>query len=334
MIIGSGCCKPYLKKNKTNKITILNLPNELLLNILKYLDVYTLSKFQCINKQIYQKINHINKWYIIDYMINPDYYKLIPKNKMTFDNYRLCIDWKELIVQKCYIPEDVIEWIDDFADITVISIYQPFSKNLLEKVYSKISVSCLLYHQILPIDILYTFVELVDLTTTDWYYISLKQQIDDAFIEKYIDKIQWNPLSQNINIVNYKIIETYHDKLIWQELTKHGVNEYILYKHIGYFDFICWSNISQFSVLSNEFIKTFLSFLDLDVIFRFQRISKELLCSIVQNFTSEEYYYFESIGLNQDLSKDFILLYKEYLPLKILIRNKNLSRKTLSEIFM
>lgn len=309
-----------------------NLPNEILLSIFKYLDVSSLSKLQCTNKIIYKKIKEINKWYIIDHMINANY--PIPKTKETFENYKYCIDWKEFILQKYIIPEDVVEWIDDYGDITIISLYQTFSENLLEKIYYKIPISCLLSNQVLPIDILYNMIESNNLNATDWYYISSKQKIDLAFIEKYIDKIQWNPLSQNINIVNYNIIEKYHDKLIWQEMTKHGINEYILFNYIKYFDFICWSNISQFSVLSNDFIKTFLSFLDLDIIFRFQRISEELLCSIIQNFINDEYYYFESIGLNQCLSKDFIIKHKDYLPLKNLIRNKNISRKLLSEIFV
>jgi hypothetical protein len=313
---------------------INELPNEILILICKHLNVLSLSKLQCTSKSLYKKIDDVNKWYIIDNMINADYYKLIPKTKETFNNYRFCIDWKELIIKKCTIMEEVIEWIEDYSDIAIISIYQPFSENLLEKVYNKISYSCLLSHQVLPINILYNIVESNQLSSTDWYYISSKQKIDLVFIEKYFDKIQWNPLSQNINIINYKIIEKYHDKLIWQELTKHGINEYILINFINYFDFICWSNISQFSVLSNDFIKTFLSFLDLDIIFRFQRISESLLISIVECFIADESYYFESIGLNQNLSKNFIIKYKDHLPLKILIRNRNISRKLLSTIFI
>ena len=313
---------------------INNLPNEIISIISKYLNVLSLSKLQCTSKSLYKKIDSINKWYLIDNMINADYYKLIPKTKETFNNYRFCIDWKELIIQKCTIMEEIIEWIEDYSDIAIISIYQNFSENLLEKVYNKISYSCLLSHQILPINVLYTIIESNELTSTDWYHISLKQKIDLGFIEKYNDKIQWNPLSQNINIVNYKIIEKYHDKLIWQELTKHGINEYILINYICYFDFICWSNISQYSVLSNDFMKMFLSFLDLDIIFRFQRISETFMISIVENFIADESYYFESIGLNQCLSKDFITKYKKFLPLKILIRNRNIPRKLLSTIYL
>jgi hypothetical protein len=312
---------------------INKLPNEIITSISKYLNVLSLSKLQCTSKSLYEKINSINKWYIIDNMINADYYKLIPKTKETFNNYRFCIDWKELIIQKCTIAEEVIEWIEDYSDIVIISIYQNFSENLLGKVYNKISYSCLLSHQVLPISILYNIIDCNELTSTDWYYISLKQNIDLVFIEKYFDKIQWNPLSQNKNIINCKIIDKYHDKLIWQELTKHGINEYILINYITYFDFICWSNISQYSILSDIFMKMFLTFLDLDIIFRFQRISETFLISIVEKFIADESYYFESIGLNQCLSKDFIIKFKEFLPLKTLVRNKNISRKLLSTIF-
>jgi len=318
----------------SNTVKLECIPNEIIPMILKYSDILTLSKLQCTSKSLYSKINEINKWYIIDNMYNPDYYKLIPKTKETFKNYRFCIDWKELIIQKCIIAEEVIEWIEDYADVAIISIYQKFSKNLLRKVHDKISYSCLLSHQVLPIDILYNIIECNELSSTDWYYISLNQTIDLEFIQKYFDKIQWNPLSQNKNIINCKIIDTYHDKLIWQELTKHGINEYILINYITYFDFICWSNISQYSILSDVFMKMFLSFLDLDIIFRFQRISETFLISIVENFIADESYYFESIGLNQCLSKDFITKYKKFLPLKILIRNRNIPRKLLSTIYL
>ena len=314
-------------------LNILNLPNEMLIHIFKYLDVLSLSKLYCSNKKLCEKIKYINKWKIIDDMFNADYLKLVPKTKETFNNYRFCIDWKELIIQKCIIPEEVIEWIEKNSDIAIISIYQKFSENLLKNVYNKISYSLLLSHQILPINILYDIIETNELSTTDWYYISLKQKIDIRFIEKYYDKIKWNPLSQNINIINYEVIDKYHDKLVWQELTKHGVNEYILFKYTGYLDFICWSNISQYSILSDNFIKMFLTFLDLDIIFRFQRISDSLLNCIVENFTKSEYHYFESIGLNQCLSRDFVIKYKYYLSLEILIRNRNISRNLLSTIY-
>lgn len=313
-------------------LKIINLPNEILIEVFKYLNVLSLSKLYRSNKELYNKIKFINKWKIIDDMFNADYLKLVPKTKETFNNYSFCIDWKELIVQKCIIPEEVIEWIEK-PDIAIISIYQKFSENLLKKVHDKISFSILLSHQILPVDILYDIIERYTLSSTDWYYISLKQKIDLEFIEKYYDKIQWNPLSQNINIINCKVIDKYHDKLVWQELTKHGINEYILIKYTSYFDFICWSNISQYSILSNDFIKMFLLFLDLDIIFRFQKISDALLNTIVENFTKNEYHYFESIGLNQCLSRDFVIKYKDFLPVKILIRNKNISRNLLSNIY-
>ena len=81
-------------------------------------------------------------------------------------------------------------------------------------------------------------------------------------------------------------------------------------------------------------MKMFLSLLDLDFIFRFQRMSEELLTSIIENFSMDEHYYFEIIGLNQIMSKKFIIKYKNFLKLNTLIRNKNISRKLLSTIFI
>jgi len=61
-----------------------------------------------------------------------------------------------------------------------------------------------------------------------------------------------------------------------------------------------------------------------------------LLIQWIETYGSQyfdEWMYFESICLNQKLSKTFIQTYKEYLPLKNLIRNKNVLRTTLQEIF-
>ena len=309
------------------------IPNEIIIQIIKHLNVRNLSTLFYLNKTFNEKLNDLDKWYLIDAMNNAEYSKLIPKTKETYINYRYCINWNELIIRKCKIPEDVIQWIENKTDVSVISIYQDFSTNLLYKIYHLISYKTLLSHQILPIDILYDIIQNNSLGSHEWYHICSKQKLDINFIKTYIDFIQWNPLSQNKHIINHEIINTYHNKLVWQELTKHGVNEYILIKYTEYFDFICWSNISQYSVLSSYFIHTFLHFLDLEIIFRFQKISDQLLNIIVENFSDIESSYFQSIGLNQNLSKNFIIKYKNFLPINILIRNKNIKRKLLHDIF-
>jgi hypothetical protein len=137
-------------------------------------------------------------------------------------------------------------------------------------------------------------------------------------------------------MVCFELIDKYGDHLVWQEFTKHSINEHVLTRYLHHFDFICWSNIAEYTELSIDFILTHFQHLDLNIILRFQKIPEYLLIQWIETYGSQyfdEWMYFESICLNQKLSKTFIQTYKEYLPLKNLIRNKNVLRTTLQEIF-
>lgn len=325
--------------NSTFDESILyKLPIEIWIQILKYVDLYSLTSLNCSNR-MFNKMITKDKWFFVDNMIDSGKL-LIPQSKETFHNYKYCIDWSHIILQNentgVKIPENVIEWIDETNDLLMISTYQKFSKSLIYKLLEKISYKNLINNQDLPLDILYLFADsqTYSLNNTDWYAIWSKQTLNFDFIVKHIEHVQWNPLSSNKTSVSWELINQYHDKIVWQEFTKHSISEKILEGFISYFDFICWNNISRFTELSNDFIKKHLIYLDLGSIFRYQSLSLELLNTLVESFTTDEFiYYFQSILLYQTLSKEFIVQYKDKIVLKYLIRNKKIPRTVIHSIY-
>lgn len=314
-----------------NKLTLVDIPYDILTHILKYTNLITISKLQCLNLHFYNLINP-NKWYLIDN--TPFNITFVPSTIETYNNYIYSIDFFEILQNKKHIPEQIIECIDDPKKLELICIYQQLSDTLLHKLYSKIHYKVLLAHQILPTNILFhlTHNDLLSFTNNDWYLIWSIQKINIQYIEKYIDNVQWNPLCSNKYSVSFEFIEKYHTNIIWHQFTKHGINENIIEKYIFKFDFICWSNISQYTKLSNEFIVKYINDLHLDIILRFQSLEEYLLTILLSsNNQSTINHYSELISLNQQVSINFIKTYK--LPLKHLVRNKKIPRKTLATIF-
>ena len=320
---------------------VTSLPVEIWIHIFKYIDLPTLSVLNYTNTFFYKIISR-DKWFFIDNMnnnFNLNANVHVPLTKETFLNYKYCIDWSQIILKNestgNKIPENVIEWIEDKQDLEIISTYQKISNNLINKLFNKISYKNLINHQDLPLNILYQIANNdVNLNNTDWYVIWSKQKIDFNFIVSNINNVQWHPLSGNRHSVSFELINQYYDKIVWQEFTKHSINENILEKFIHKFDFICWNNISRFTELSNNFITKYITYLDLGSVFRYQKLSSELLYNLVDSFTLDEFeYYFQSICLYQKLSSDFIIKYKDKITLKFLIRNRNIPRSVLSFIY-
>ena len=218
----------------------------------------------------------------------------------------------------------------------MISSYQEFSHNLIYKLINKISCKNLLNNQDLPIDILCLFIDSVNVfNNADWFTIWSKQTVNFDFIVKYEEYIQWHPLCGNKSCVSFEFINKYHSKIIWPEFTKHSINEKILEKFINHFDFISWNNISRYTQLSDEFIKKYILYLDLGCIFRYQILSSELLNTLTESFTNDEFVFNfrESICLYQKLTSEFIIKYKDKISIKHLIRNKHIPKAILHYIY-
>lgn len=327
-------------KNKTLK-TLENLPFEILLKILKYTDVVTISKFNCLNQYFHILIDQ-NLWLLIDNLNSHTNSILIPNTIFTYNKYRYLIDWSDIIMYNqengLKIPENVISWIEDPIDLQIICSYQHFSENLIRQLYNKISWSLLLAKQDVPLDLInYIITNQSDtfrLSVTDWYNICNFQKIDCEFVDKNLENVEWYPLSCNKNLVCYDFIYKYGNDIIWQEFTKHGIHENILVYFIHKFDFICWNNISRFTQLSESFIETYLQYLDKPTILRYQSIPEKMLIEMVESFSDfDQEFYFPTIAIYQNLSRNFIIKYKSKLPLRSIIRNKYIRKSLIHEIY-
>lgn len=319
---------------------VKTLPFEIWYEIIKYIDINTLSKLICTNKFFNIIINN-NFWYLIDNIIEYNHfdYTLIPATIQTFNKYKYLIDWNSIILHNQnytgkIIPESTVIWIPNNKDLEIICTCQTFSQDLTRQLFHKINYKTLLSTQTIPIDILYKITN--TLSTQDWYHVWNKQPIDYEFVLTFIDNVQWHPLSSNKNIVCYEIIQNYGENIIWQEFTKHSINENILASFIHKFDFICWSNISRFTELSETFIKTNFKNLELGSLIRYQCLSENLLNDIVSKFTEADFTFnFINILTYQKVSREFLLTYNTYSKdqlLRSLVKNKRIPRSLIHEL--
>lgn len=100
--------------SNTNEIILDNLPLDILFHIMKYTNVPTISKMNCVNRHFNRLIdNYI--WELVDDLIIDKDTVLIPKTIETFKKYRYLVDWSSIILYNQNtnntIPEDVIKWI-------------------------------------------------------------------------------------------------------------------------------------------------------------------------------------------------------------------------------
>lgn len=321
-----------------NNSNLSILPLEILMYVLKYTDVITVSKLSCVNKYFNNMIND-NLWNIIDKLYKHTDTILIPKTIQTYNKYLYLVDWNNIIMynqqHNKIIHEDVIIWIPDIQDLHIIAVYQTLTEKTIRMLYNKIDRSILLSKQIVPLDIIYYIISSShDISVTDWFNIWLYQKVDCAFVTTFFDKVEWHALSMNKEVVSVDFINMFGKYIIWQEFTKHSIHENILKYYIDKFDFICWNNISRYTELSDTFMKLHLQNLDLGTLIRYQSIPPTLLEEIVENFNDNDIdFYMQNIGTYQKISKKFICRYKYYLPLRVLIRNKHIPRSDIHTIY-
>ena len=322
-------------------VNLCKLPIEICFYILQYTDVVTVSKMCCVNRYFNKTISE-EIWSVIDRLHVLTDTVLIPVHIETFYKYRYLVDWGHIILynQNCdkRIPEKVLMWIPDRVDLEMIAVYQNFSDDLIRTLHHKISWSTLLEKQDVPLDVIRYMVtnqtENRTLSTSDWYNIWSYQRIDYKFFVENLENVQWHPISSNKEIISFEFIEHFGDNIVWHEFTKHSIHENVLQRFIHKFDFICWNNISRYTDLSEQFINTYYDFLDIGSILRYQTLSMTLIRSIVNSLSPSSLdFYLPTIGIYQDISKEFILEYKEYLPMRTMIKNKTVPRTIIHEIY-
>lgn len=315
----------------------MKLPVEIWFIILKNISFRDLSCLMCVNRYLYNLIQK-NKWRLVD-NLNDVSFNIIPKTKETFINYKYSIDWVGMILNnkenKNYIPDYVIEWIEDRQILEYMCIYQTFSEETIRRIFDKINWQLLLlYQKKIPLDLINYIVETYDLSFENWNLIWLNENLDLNFITKYINKVRWHVISGNKEIISIDLIEKYGDRLILHEITKHGINERIIIHYLSKMDMICWTNVSQFTKLSMDFIKKYIDKLNLQFILNYQEIDEGFLESLIEKLSDlEETIFFQSVALNQKLSYNFISKYKNDLCIQNLIRNKKILRNDIYVTF-
>lgn len=317
------------------------LPNEIWYDIFKYLDIKNLSILTQLSKFYCNKFIQ-NKWSLIDIMHNTKSY--IPLTKETYLNYFYTIDFDSIIIGKRHIPNNVIHYMCDVenlhSELKSICIYQTISDdNLLKRIYKIVEWKILLKYQCLPIDILYDIIANNNISNIDWHNIWSKQKLTFDFILANENNIEWHALSSNKDSISFDLVKKFHDKLIWQEITKHGIHEQIICQFIHKMDFFCWMNISQFTELSEQFIKLYIDKLQPSTIIRFQNLSENYLLELKRIYFDLEIeegdvsLFYQLISLHQKLSRDFIKYHKNMLYLRMMIRNKKIARQDLHIVY-
>lgn len=310
------------------------IPQEIWLKIFKYLNINTLSNIILLNKECYHIFNNIKfKWQLIDNMHDKGI--CIPLNIETYVEYRYCIDFMTLLYNEHHLPDKTIDNLHTEIDFSMLSKNQKLSDELLYKYHNRIlNISNLLSQQILPYDLLIQYITNNNLNNSDWYNICKFQKLNADFIEKYIDKIDWHALSENKSILTYDIVNKYHDNLKWHKLCKLGLSEELINVFQHKFDMFCWYEIVMSSKLSDQFIIDNLNKVNLIAILTCQNLQESTIMKILQNvpFTEMED-TFNKIATRQELSKSFIIRYKSYLPLELLIRNPTIKRSYLKQIY-
>lgn len=307
------------------------LPFDIWYNVFKYINLKTLSALCIVNKTFNEYIKY-NKWELVDNLKYIGYN--VPLNNATYSNYYFCIDWNSIIFYGIYIPDDVIENILSFDYINLLFSYRRLSERIIYKFFHLINWRTLLFNQFLPEDLLDKLVTTNHLYTSDWKMLwKFQKNISDSFIFKHYNQVDWESFSTNKNL-SLNIIDKYKHKVIWSELTKTGLHEYILLKYIEKFDSSSWINISWYSKLSPFFIRTFIKFLDKHVIIHTQKVPDDILEYILETCDDDDIQeYMNIVSKYQPLSYNFIKKHKSILNLNILISNKYISKTNLYKIY-
>lgn len=312
------------------------IPRELWMEIIQYCDIKTLSSLQCADKCMYSFVKS-KKYEMIDKM-NIKLGNNIPKNKLTYDTYKYIIDFDELIMRKNELDDNVIIEFEDIINFSLLSNMQKLSEQILRRYYNKMSVNDIINNQTLPYDVLQQLILSNDFDANQWYILCKGQRFDVPLVEQYIEKVDWHALSQNKHAMTREFMLNYSDKLYWIEVSNLGICEDLI---LRYFDKInnriIWNNITFASKLSIGFIKQFLHlFVEYDCIMALlscQKVDEEIVDKILVQMPNGHTNIWKKISSYQYISKEFVIKYKEQLPIRLLKKNTKVPRKVLHEVF-
>jgi hypothetical protein len=316
-------------------MSLCNIPDEILVNILSLTDIKTISSVACCNTFLYSFISNY-KWNIIDNIPNSSMinnckdslYLALPNTLETYLSYEYIINFKTLIMYEHKLPDNVIIEFERYIDFYYLFIKQKVSENIIRSYYNKVVPITVLKNQKVPLDIIYDIVNNNEINSALWSIICSNQTLDFHFVKTYESNIDWRALSSNKKSLTYDTIICYKNLLVIPEITRNGLSEEVICEIIDLIDAISWINISYHSKLSNVFINNYLDKLSKIALVTSQKLTEDIILKIVDNIHDE--IEIELIWLKlsecQTLSYDFIIKYRSFLNRNSLVRNRNIKR--------
>lgn len=320
---------------------LTKIPNEVVIHILKMNDIRSLSVMCCVSSG-FNKVISEHKWDILDYIYKRDPNEChVPANKETYKAYRYIIDltkktksgnhrWK---LSNCLLYELLNEKKERTSNdnLTYLLTNYCLSEEFLSSSWDQFDIQFLIQHQQLPLNVTLKIIDKFINTPTYWILICRYQYLPLFLIDEYHEYIQWYSLSENKQTLTEDVIRKYKDKLVWPEVTKHGLVEELILEFTE-IDTMSWRNISCYSVLSDNFIMTFIDKLDIPSLIVYQQLKDETIEMLIAVCDEKEWVW-QKISDYQCLSYDFIMRNKKHLVLQKLISNKRISRRDLYLIF-
>ena len=108
----------------------------------------------------------------------------------------------------------------------------------------------------------------------NWYFISIYQKLSEDFIDKHTDKVDWDYISR-YQCLSENFIEKHADKLNWNYISKYQkLSEDFIEEHT---DKINWDNISICQHLSESFIEKHIDRVNWYFISIYQKLSENFI---------------------------------------------------------
>lgn len=319
------------------------IPYELILYILKQSDVNTISVMCCVNRYFKEIITR-NKWEIIDYILirKPDEMFKIPLNSETYKSYRyisnfLVRNWNE--ENRSQLSTSLLNTLVEENNINIQYLITnfKFEDDFLSCNWNKLDILLLLRYQKFPLCVMFDIVDKRNSNVSEnlfWELFCRHQSLPLYFIDRYQNYINWVALSENKSSLTTNVMNKYKGKLIWQEVSKHGLVEELVYKFLTYFDIFSWINVSCYSKLSDEFIRKYVDKLHIPSMLVYQTLKPDTIEMLIEkDCVNPKIGLWEKVSEYQSLSYDFIMKNKEHLKLDFMISNTNISRRELSDVF-
>ena len=150
------------------------------------------------------------------------------------------------------------------------------------------------------------------------HFIVCGYQIDEQFLEKYIDNLDFGIISSYLNL-SENFMDKYQDKLNWNNLIVCQVlSERFMEKHINK---INWNLIGEHQRLSEKFIEKYSNEINWDDVSMYQKLSEDFMTKF-QNKVD-----WNLISEYQYLSELFIEKFQDKVNWELIFKNQKLSNK-------